>query len=134
MRIAPFARSIGMTIAIHVPHAGDRRTQSVLDGLAVERVVRRLRQDPGFGPTACLGIGYREMLRHLDGEQSLEDAVRRAQRATRVLVRRQETWLRSFPDLRFVDASAQHSAQDLARAGYAALHAGVSVDSRRPRA
>lgn len=83
--------------------------------------VRRLRAAPGFGPTARLGIGYRELLGHLAGEFELEEAVRRAVRATRVLVRRQETWLRSFPDLVFVEGSGDRPAEAIAAAAAAAL-------------
>jgi tRNA dimethylallyltransferase len=85
--------------------------------------VQRLRAHPGFGPTARLGIGYRELLRHLDGEWSLAEAVQHAQRATRVLVRRQETWLRSFPDLVGVECGAGRAADAVADAAAAALTA-----------
>jgi len=95
-----------------------RFTRMMEDGFLDE--VRLLRETPGFGPTARLGIGYRELLRHLDGELSLEDAVMNAQRATRVLVRRQETWLRSFPDLKWLDCDATHSAPQLAEAAVTA--------------
>lgn len=69
--------------------------------------VRRLRAEPGFGPTARGAVGYRRLLDHLDGRGTLAEAGQRAARDTRVLVRRQETWLRSFPDLAWVEADAR---------------------------
>ncbi len=83
--------------------------------------VRRLRETTGFGATARLGIGYRELLRHLEGTLDLADAMRNAQRATRVLVRRQETWLRSFPDLAFVDCAEGVTPETLSHAAAAVL-------------
>lgn len=105
-------------VALRVPRAelhariAARFEAMIAAGLLEE--VRRLAAAPGFGPTARLAIGYRELLGHLAGVWSLEEAVARAVRATKVLVRRQETWLRSFPDLRWVDAPAGRAPEAIA--------------------
>ena len=68
--------------------------------------VRRLRESPGLGPTASKALGYRQLLDHLDGACTLDEARQRAITLTRTLIRRQMTWLRSFPDLRWVEVQA----------------------------
>jgi tRNA dimethylallyltransferase len=39
-------------------------------------------------------IGYREIITHLEGEISLEEAIRLIKRSTRILVRRQANWFK----------------------------------------
>jgi tRNA dimethylallyltransferase len=40
-------------------------------------------------------VGYRQLWAHLDGQYSLDEAMRRAVTATRQLAKRQLTWMRS---------------------------------------
>ena len=82
-------------------------------------------------------LGYRQMLAYLEGECTLEDARERAVTGTRTYIRRQMTWLRSFPDLRWVemcdDAGRPRPTAELGRACLAALHSSVPApqdDSR----
>jgi tRNA dimethylallyltransferase len=114
-------------VALRWPRAGlharisDRFQQMMEQGLLNE--VARLRADPGMGPTARRAIGYRHLLCHLEEGQPLAQSVSQAQRATRVLVRRQETWLRSFPDLRWIEADAASRPEDLAESAARAFTA-----------
>jgi tRNA dimethylallyltransferase len=55
----------------------------------------------GLGPTARQALGYREILAHLDGALSLDEAVDLAIRRTRRFARRQERWFRRDPRLRW---------------------------------
>jgi tRNA dimethylallyltransferase len=50
-------------------------------------------------------LGYRELWAHLGGECSLGEARRRIARETVRFVRKQMTWLRSFDDITWLDAS-----------------------------
>jgi tRNA dimethylallyltransferase len=65
----------------------------------VEEVARLLGQ--GLEPElpAFQAIGYRQLIRHLEGEWSLEHAVSDTIRATRRFAKRQETWFRREPDV-----------------------------------
>jgi tRNA dimethylallyltransferase len=49
------------------------------------------------GRTASRALGYQQMLRHLDGDWSLEQAREETARATRRFARRQESWFRRDP-------------------------------------
>jgi len=56
---------------------------------------------------AVRAVGYRQLLQHLHGELSLEDAVRDGITATRRYAKRQQTWFRhQTPDAMFGDAEA----------------------------
>jgi len=104
--------------------AGDRLEMSVL-GLRVERsaLYRRIDErcvrmlDAGLidevrgllaagcspASAAMTSIGYREAVAHLRGEISLEQAVQAMQRSTRRFAKRQMTWFRPDPTIRWLD-------------------------------
>ncbi len=79
------------------------------DGLVDE--VRRLAdpEAPGgglrAGLTASRALGYAQVLRHLDGDWTLAEAETATVRATRRFARRQESWFRRDPRVRWLDAA-----------------------------
>ncbi|TMQ54761.1 MAG: hypothetical protein E6K75_10145 [Candidatus Eisenbacteria bacterium] len=58
-------------------------------------------------------LGYRELIPHLRGEYSLEEARRRIALKTRQLAKRQETWFRLTPGVHWIDLQEEG---DFARA------------------
>ena len=58
----------------------------------------------GLSRTAAQALGYRELLAHLAGACTLEEARERAVRRTRTFARRQESWFRRDPRVRWLDA------------------------------
>jgi tRNA dimethylallyltransferase len=58
------------------------------------------------GRTASRALGYRQMLRHLAGEWTLNQARDETIRATRRFARRQESWFRRDPRITWLDADA----------------------------
>ena len=102
-------RRPAVQIAVQVPRAElDRRIAGRVDamwqrGFAGE--VRRLdSQGLREGRTAGRALGYAQMLRHLDGEWTLEQARDETVRATRRFARRQESWFRRDPRITWLDA------------------------------
>jgi len=57
------------------------------------------------GKTASRALGYRQMLRYLDGELTLDEARQETAKATRRFARRQESWFRRDPRVYWLDAS-----------------------------
>ena len=58
-----------------------------------------------YGPlssTAIHGVGYREVVEHLEGERDLEDTIANAKTRTRQFARRQETWFRSLSECQWI--------------------------------
>lgn len=54
---------------------------------------------------AFQAIGYRQLADHLEGNLTLEQALEETVRATRRYAKRQETWFRKEPHVRWIDAS-----------------------------
>ncbi|MBF0123827.1 MAG: tRNA (adenosine(37)-N6)-dimethylallyltransferase MiaA [Magnetococcales bacterium] len=70
-----------------------RFDQMILDGLLAE-VTQLWQRHYSRQMSAMKAVGYRQLLRHLDGECSLEEAVVEAKRQSRRYAKRQMTWLR----------------------------------------
>jgi tRNA dimethylallyltransferase len=69
--------------------------------------VAGLRDRPaGLSRTARQGLGYKELLAHLDGDTGLDEAVELAITRTRQFARRQERWFRRDPRIGWIDAGA----------------------------
>lgn len=79
-----------------------RVDQMMEDGLLEE--VKRLRAE-GLcrGMVSMQGLGYKELLAYLDGECSLDEAVRILKRDTRHFAKRQLTWFRRERDVIWLD-------------------------------
>lgn len=75
----------------------------------VDEVARLLARGLDPGLPAFQAIGYRQIVRHLEAEWSLDDAIADTVKATRRFAKRQETWFRREPDVIWF------SAQDLDR-------------------
>ena len=63
------------------------------------------------GMTAAHGLGYRELLRYLDGACDLEEAIRLIKQNTRHYAKRQLTWFRREPDVIRLDADRYSQAE-----------------------
>lgn len=57
-------------------------------------------------------VGYRQAWSYLDGELSYDDMVERGIIATRQLAKRQLTWLRSWPDVHWLDSLSDNLSGD----------------------
>jgi tRNA dimethylallyltransferase len=58
------------------------------------------------GRTASRALGYQQLLRCLDGQLTSDDAREETVRATRRFARRQESWFRRDPRVRWLSAGA----------------------------
>jgi tRNA dimethylallyltransferase len=93
-RLRVMVAGIWLSRELLAERIGARITAMVDDGLVDE--VRRLVAAPGgMSRTAREGIGYREVLDHLEGSvPTLETALGRTAERTRQLARRQRMWFR----------------------------------------
>ncbi len=80
----------------------DRARAMLADGLVAE-VEGLARQ--GLGPTAVQALGYRQVLEREPGKDE-EALVQRIVRATKKFARRQESWFRGDPRVRWFDAGS----------------------------
>jgi len=78
-----------------------RVKQMIADGW-VDETKRLLDRFGTLSQTASEATGYHEIIRHIQGELTLEDAVELIKIATRQLARRQMKWFRRFPDVKWI--------------------------------
>lgn len=69
-----------------------RVRQMMEEGLLGE--VTRLHERGEFGETAREGLGYKQLLAHIEGRSSLDDAVEKIKIETRRFAKNQRTWIR----------------------------------------
>ncbi|WP_338763727.1 tRNA (adenosine(37)-N6)-dimethylallyltransferase MiaA [Nocardia vulneris] len=84
----------------------ERRTVRMFDGGLVDEVRTLLEHGLREGVTARRAIGYAQVLSYLDNEYDLEHAQERTLIGTRRYVRRQRSWFRRDPRVRWVDGAA----------------------------
>jgi len=77
----------------------DRRLEEMRSGGLVEEVSGLASR---LGRTARSAVGYREILDHLTGETSLDEAFASIGRSTRKLARKQRTWFQRDPRIRWI--------------------------------
>jgi tRNA dimethylallyltransferase len=76
-----------------------------LEGMRAAGFLEEVEQlAPRMGRTASQAVGYRQLLRVVEGEVGLEDGYDEARRATMRLVKRQRTFFRRDPRLTWLDA------------------------------
>lgn len=81
-----------------------RRFMQMLDqGFEAEVAALRARPDLHADLPAIRAVGYRQMWQYLAGECTQAEMVERGLAATRQLAKRQITWLRSWPDILWLD-------------------------------
>lgn len=66
------------------------------------------------GRTARQALGYRELIRHLEGEISLWDAIEQIKISTRQFAKRQHTWFRNLEECQPLEMTGHESAAELA--------------------
>lgn len=95
-------------VGVAVPHEvvadriAARYHQQMADGFLDE--TRRLLADPrGLSRTARQALGYRELIDHLEGGVPLDEALDVAVRRTRRFARRQRSWFRRDPRIRWLE-------------------------------
>jgi len=106
------ARQFGLTVprAELYQRIEERVDRMLSDGL-VEEVSRLLGQGYGEDLVSMKGLGYAQVVEHLRGEVSLEEAVRRLKRDTRRFAKRQLTWFGADRRVEWVDVAVWGGAE-----------------------
>ncbi len=87
--------------AVLVARIAERYRDQVAAGFVAE--VRALADRPeGLSRTARQALGYRQLLAHIEGQASLEEALDQATRHTVRFARRQRAWFRRDPRIRWL--------------------------------
>jgi tRNA dimethylallyltransferase len=92
----------------------DARVEQMFAQGLVEETQRLLAMFQALGRTAAQAVGYREVIEHLAGVHTLEQAKQFVKQRTHQFARRQETWFRSLSECRWVEMRPEESAEDVA--------------------
>lgn len=100
---------VGLGVADRAAHDARiaERFHRMLDEGLLDEVRRLAGLDPPASRTARQALGYRELLRHVEDGAPLEACVDEAIRRTRRFARRQESWFRRDPRIRWVDVDGR---------------------------
>ncbi|RUO33971.1 tRNA (adenosine(37)-N6)-dimethylallyltransferase MiaA [Aliidiomarina soli] len=89
----------------------ERRFEQMLEqGFQAEVEALRQRGDLHLDMPSMRCVGYRQMWQYLDGDYSYPEMILKGVAATRQLAKRQITWLRSWPDLHWLDPERENLA------------------------
>jgi tRNA dimethylallyltransferase len=88
----------------------EARVRAMVEGGLLDEVRALLERGFGAFLTSSQAIGYAEVARHLAGEITLEEAVAGTVKRTKALARRQMSFLRRDPRIRWFDAGEEGAA------------------------
>ena len=79
------------------------RVKKMIQAGLVEEVDSLLKEEKPMGPQARAAIGYAEIIDHLQGNRSLEEAIEQIKINTRRLAKGQRTWFKTFRAVHWLD-------------------------------
>ncbi len=85
----------------------------MVDNGLLEEVAMLIAADPPPGRSACQALGYKEIIDHLEGRCSLEEAVDTIKRHTRRFARKQTTWFRNLEECHEIAMTGTESTAEL---------------------
>ncbi len=103
-------RLIGLEYSVATINARINARVKAMFEVGLVEEVRRVQGSGGLGRQASEALGYRQVLDHLSGRLSLDEATEQIKIATRQLAKQQRTWLKRF---RRLAGSAWVEADDL---------------------
>lgn len=92
----------------------NQRVKRMIDEGLMDEIKSLLAEPKGLSRQAAQAVGYAEIIEHLQGKISLEDAVEKIKINTRRLAKRQRTWFRSFADVNWINVKPEDTAEQLA--------------------
>jgi len=99
----------------------ETRVQTMFAKGLIDEVRGLMDREKPLGRTASQAVGYREVMQHLRGRQTLEQTQEQVVARTRRFAKRQMTWFRSLCECRFLPVTGQIDlpplAQQIAEAG-----------------
>ena len=102
----------------------NKRVRKMIDLGLVDEVRSLLAEDKPLSEQARCAIGYAEVIEHLAGGVSLEEAVEKIKINTRRLAKGQRTWFKTFKNVHWLNVKTDEPAEDiLARARELLEHA-----------
>jgi tRNA dimethylallyltransferase len=83
----------------------NQRVDQMIEAGLVDEVKRLKAQGFHRGLTSMQAIGYKELMSHLEGEISLEEAIEKIKQGTRKFAKRQLSWFRRISEIHWFDVT-----------------------------
>ena len=94
-------------------HRINARVKRMIDLGLVDEVRSLLAEDKPLSQQARRAIGYAEIIDHLEGRLSLDEAVEQIKKNTRRLAKGQRTWFKTFRPTRWLDLAAEEPPESI---------------------
>jgi len=91
----------------------NKRVKRMISDSLVDEVKSLLNEDKPLSKQARCAIGYAEIIEHLSGQTSLEEATELIKVHTRRLAKGQRTWFKTFQNVRWLDIEAEESPEKI---------------------
>jgi tRNA dimethylallyltransferase len=89
------------------------RVKRMIDQGLAQEVRSLLAEDRPLSQQARAAIGYAEMIEHIEGRMTLDDAVEKIKVNTRKLAKAQRTWFKTFRQVRWLDVGQDESVESV---------------------
>jgi tRNA dimethylallyltransferase len=91
----------------------NQRVKKIIDTGLVDEVKGLLVEEKPLSQQARCAIGYAELIDHLNGKMSLEDAMELIKKNTRRFAKNQRTWFKTFKNVNWLDIESNQSAEQI---------------------
>ena len=89
------------------------RAKNMIELGLVDEVRSLLAEEEPLSKQARCAIGYAEIIEHLAGGMSLEDAIEQIKRNTRRFAKGQRTWFKTFREVHWIDIGPEEAAESV---------------------
>ncbi|MFH1613884.1 MAG: tRNA (adenosine(37)-N6)-dimethylallyltransferase MiaA [Planctomycetota bacterium] len=89
------------------------RVKRMIDMGLVDEVRSLLGESKALSQQAACAIGYAEIIRHVAGQISLDDAAEQIKKNTRRMAKGQRTWFKTFKGVEWIDIGAEESSEEI---------------------
>ena len=91
----------------------NRRVKKMINAGLVDEVKSLLDEEKPMSKQAHCAIGYAEIIEHLSGQTSLEDAIESIKINSRRLAKGQRTWFKTFQNVHWLDIAEDETAEQI---------------------
>lgn len=89
------------------------RVHQMIDAGLVDEVRGLLHLPQPLSRTARQALGYREVIDHLQGRSTLDEAIEQIQTNTRQFAKRQHTWFRNLEECRAIEITGEETSEEI---------------------
>lgn len=100
----------------------NKRVDLMLEAGLLEETRALLERGLLEGPTASMGICYKELLPYLRGESTLLDCAERLKQGTRNYAKRQMTWFKRIPEMQWVAVTPECNKAEIVEQALRIIH------------